>query len=622
MSPGHASRGALVALIALIAAPLRAQDAPAPLQVVEVLTATGTVHDVVHQPSGPDHPARLLFATDGGLVVREGGDTRLLTAGLPGARLRSVSLVGDALWVGGVEGTARLDAGTLEVRERRPERRVRRALSFGGATWLASFGGGLVRLADEASERVVLGRSHARRRLTDLRVVRVGEREELWVASAGAGVLRVAVDGTLLGRLTERSGLPDDHVWGLEADGPEVLAATLDGLGVVRAGEDVRAAQLRFRTDPAAARLPIRDLRAVRALGEHRLVAAYGAGVYRLEGGQARRIGAAGLRPLALAETGEGAVAGFADGARRVTASGFDELHVGALPSPDVTSLERAFGRVWIGTFSGGLATLRGGAVRAETRASERWHVDGRINDLAVTRSGGERLWIATDRGLHVHDGRVFSRVEDPEAPGRVHVTSLHVDAEGGLWVTSARLLAHRDPSGRWESWGGDDRFPVMQLHAVTRDATGRVWVGSLHGLFAFDPRDTSQDGGPAFERFTVSSGDLPVDWVTALATVGGRVVAGTYHGGLAWQRAGGGLLPEREGASLPAGWVNPHALRVLGGRLYVGTMERGLLIGRRGAWTRLTTAEGLPSDDVTDVLPAGEDVWVATRGGLARVRR
>ena len=118
-----------------------------------------------------------------------------------------------------------------------------------------------------------------------------------------------------------------------------------------------------------------------------------------------------------------------------------------------------------------------------------------------------------------------------------------------------------------------------------------------------------------------MSSGDLPVDWVTALAVHGGRLVAGTYHGGLSWRNAGG-FRTEGEAQGLPAGWVNPHAMKTIDGKLWIGTLERGLLIGNRGSWTHLQLRNGLPSDDVTDFLADGDSVWVATRGGLARVER
>jgi hypothetical protein len=111
------------------------------------------------------------------------------------------------------------------------------------------------------------------------------------------------------------------------------------------------------------------------------------------------------------------------------------------------------------------------------------------------------------------------------------------------------------------------------------------------------------------------------VDWVTALARHGDGIVAGTYHGGLSWLE-GSDFHIEREAHGLPAGWVNPHAMRRIGDAYFVGTLERGLVVGSRGAWSHLTVRDGLPSDDVTDVLPDGQGrAWVATRGGLARVR-
>ncbi len=263
---------------------------------------------------------------------------------------------------------------------------------------------------------------------------------------------------------------------------------------------------------------------------------------------------------------------------------------------------------------------MRNGRIQAVERASSRYALDGRVNDLAVTGRGRtQRLWIATDRGLYWHDGRRFAPVDDARGPGRQHVTSMHVDARGDVWVTSSRVLSRwNHATDQWQNWDSDAGFPVAQLHAVTTRREGgrfEVWVGSLHGLYRFDPAT-----GRA-EPHTVATGDLPVDWVTALSTVGGQLVAGTYHGGLSW-RVGDRFRIESERHGLPAGWVNPHAMQNIDGALWIGTLERGLLIGRRGAWTHLRVAQGLPSDDVTDVLEDGTGVWVATRAGLARIER
>ncbi|MBX3248875.1 MAG: hypothetical protein KF901_16990 [Myxococcales bacterium] len=607
-------RAALVVVLFAVVSRTHAQDARH--HVTQVIGATTETHDIAVVD------ARTFLATSGGLVVREAGRSlRALTArdGLPGARSRSLSVTPAGLWVGGLEGAALVEPRTLDVKRALPLRRVRRVVEWQGARWFAGYGG-LHREPLPAGEpaAVSLGASHARERLTDA----LAHGDGLWIASAGAGVMRLDASGRVLGRLTRGRGLPDDTVHALARHGELVLVGTLGGLAVVRDGQVVRNHPLAR----SAERLPVRDVRAILVDDAAVHVVTFGAGVFTLD--------AAGRAPtsrapsdtseairegLALARTPEGILVGHRAGVHRADGRGrLVALSGGGLPSADVTALARAFGALYVGTFDRGLAKVhRDGRVEDLGAQLRRWNVDARINDLAVTRRGGERLWLATDRGLHWHDGRRFVPVDAAAGPGRAHVTSLHVDARGDLWVTSSRVLARwRGDDEAWERWGGDARFPVMQLHAV-QTLGDEVWVGSLHGLFRLDPRDGS------FERHTVSSGALPVDWVTALASVGDALVVGTYHGGLAWRR-GDAFVHEREGrapGALPAGWVNPHAITIHRERVYIGTLERGLVVGARGAWAHYTTRDGLPSDDVTAVLVDGDDLWVGTRGGLARLR-
>lgn len=598
-------------LLGLVANVASAQPRP---RVTAVITATGDVHEAAVLGD------RLLLATSGGLVVMDGDRVeQVLTSrdGLPGTRLRSVSVLADgAVWVGGVEGSAELradTAGELVVARTLGVRRLRRVVRFAGKTWLATYGTGLFHLDDDGRPVAhALGRSHARRRLTDAVVVG----DELWVGSASAGLLRVGEDGRLFARLTQSRGLPDDIVWDLEVRGDEVYVATALGLAVVRDHRVVRT----HAASRASAELTFGDLRTVAFVGETLYVGAYGGGVHRLAGARFVPVARPADRALAsrvhrLTEYRGALIVAHTAGAHRLAGRRLLALSAGGLPSADVTALARAFGSVWVGTFGHGLARLEGRRITAVPAATDRWGLDARVNDLAVTGRGrSQRLWIATDRGLYWHDGRRFVPVDDSEGPGRAHVTSLHVAPTGDLWVTSSRLLC-RLRGTTWSSWGGDERFPIPQLHAVVTDPDGSVWVGSLHGLFRLDPE------GGTLERHTVSSGDLPVDWVTALARVDGGIVAGTYHGGLSW-RVGENFVVEREQrGGLPAGWVNPHAIRRIAGELWIGTLERGLVIGTRGRWAHLRTRDGLPSDDVTDVLPDGDGAaWVATRGGLARV--
>lgn len=618
--------------VVLVPAEVRAEPTTPPLQprVTEVLTATRDVHDIAVVGE------RVLLATSGGLVIRQGGQVaQLLTSidGLPGTRLRAVDTApdGQSAWVSSIEGVAlvRFDAtGRASVERTLELRRVRRTAHYAGSTWFASYGGGLFRLADTPNAsptRVRVGAHPTHDQQTDL----VVHGDELLVATAGAGLFRLGRDSRALGRIRAHHGLADDLIWRLVPDGDRVLVATAGGLSVVRGNSvvtDTHEAQ-------AASRLAIRDVRAVLPVGNELWLGVYGGGVFRIlpdrpnpqrVGGQ--RGGNTTRRVQALMPAEGGILIGHAGGLHRVSNSGgqLAALSTGGLPSADVTALDRAFGALWVGTFTHGLSRVTARGATAVASATQRWGIDRRINDLAVTGRGTqqERLWIATDRGLYWYDGRRFVEVIDPAGPGQQHTTNLHVQrSTNDLWVTSSRQLS-RLHSEQWQSWTGDQSLPIVNLHAVTSDRAGNIWVGSLHGLFRFRP------AVGRFERHSVSSGALPVDWVTALIPWGNGIVAGTYHGGLSWydgrrfqieaeQTSRGGA----QSGELPSGWVNPHALARVNGVLWIGTMERGLAVGTNGSWSQLSISDGLPSDDVTDVIADGEHhAWVATRGGLARV--
>jgi ligand-binding sensor domain-containing protein len=444
--------------------------------------------------------------------------------------------------------------------------------------------------------------------------------DELWVATAGAGVLRIAPDGSLRGRVRASHGLASDLVWDLASDGPDrVLAGTSAGLSVVRGARVVADAP-----EAAASRtLAVPDVRAV-ARGANALwLGTFGAGPYRARGATSEPAGGPSVarRIRALAAGDGGAIYLAHEGGLDLLRAGAREpvsVLSGGLPSGDVTAIAEALGALWIATFDRGLARVENGVARAVTEATARWGMDPRVNDLAVTRDAAARqtLWIATDGGLYAHDGRSFVPAGGASAPSAPdHVTALHVDPRtGDLWVASTHALS-RLRGGAWTAWRGGAGVPLVQLDAVTTDAQGRAWVGGLHGLFRLD------EAAGRFERYTVSSGALPVDWVTSVSAWEGGVVAGTYHGGLAWYD-GTRFRIEREGRRLPSGWVNVHATRAFAGALWAGTLERGLLVGRAGAWERLGRGEGLPCDDVTAILPSADRnaAWVATRAGLARI--
>jgi ligand-binding sensor domain-containing protein len=571
------NRALVVLVVVLAASSVRASP-----HVTDVLGAASDVHAVL-----VDDGAILLGTSAGVVVVRDGQVTQTIATrdGLVGSRVLSLSRTGDGVWVGGADGLALLASGGAGYRVVRtqPIRRVTRVAELGGTTYFATFGDGLLRAPSAGKlEHVAIGRD--RTRVTDLVVT--GDR--LWIATADDGVIRLAMTG----RRDEVHGLPSDVVWDLEADGDSVLAATAAGVAAISPGG-------RARVVAGLDEVPVRDVRAIAHAGAVTWIATFGAGAWRIEGGHARRIDAT-PETRALAVVDAHAIVGSARGA---TSDGTPLLASSGLPSPDVTALASAMGALWVGSFSGGVARVRDGVVDVPAELAA---IDPRINDLAVTHEPADRLWIATDRGLWSYDGRSATRESQI---GDEHVGALHVAADGTLWVAASHSILHREAHD-WRTFTGDVDAPLSHVDAIASDRAGRIWAAGLYGVV-----ELATDGDTSTAH-TAASGALAVDWATSVVAWQGGVVIGTYDAGLSW--FDGAFHLERD---LPRGWINAHAMRVVGDDLWVGTLDGGLLIGRRGAWQRLRIADGLPGDDVTALLSAGpRAMWVGTRAGVARV--
>jgi diguanylate cyclase (GGDEF)-like protein len=154
-------------------------------------------------------------------------------------------------------------------------------------------------------------------------------------------------------------------------------------------------------------------------------------------------------------------------------------------------------GRLWVGTFSGGLSVFD-----PRTEKFTRFQHDSgdraslaydRVEGLAEDRNG--RIWIATSAGLDRLDPKTH-RIEhfrhdaaDARSIADDRVRGLLVDRAGNLWVGT------RDGVQRWlgEGRGFERVAPALAGQYVIRlheDPRGRIWIGTEeHGAAVLDPR-------------------------------------------------------------------------------------------------------------------------------------
>jgi len=154
--------------------------------------------------------------------------------------------------------------------------------------------------------------------------------------------------------------------------------------------------------------------------------------------------------------------------------------------------------------------------------------------------------------------------------------------------------------------------LPQTIVYSICQDGRGLLWAGTQGGVASFD--------GQQFRTYDGRQG-LPDNHVRAVAAgADGTIWLGHEYGGLSWLREGRIHHCRLPGLRLP-GHVR-SLLPVAGGVVWVATAGQGLLrvqcTARDTLLTRITQAQGLPSDSVNFIKPglAGQ-LWVATARGL-----
>ncbi|MBS1914020.1 MAG: histidine kinase [Bacteroidetes bacterium] len=160
--------------------------------------------------------------------------------------------------------------------------------------------------------------------------------------------------------------------------------------------------------------------------------------------------------------------------------------------------LEDHAGRLWVGTFSGGINLLdrRTGRFRHYLH-----HPDDRTSlsnnsVLSLFESRDGAIWAGTDNGLNRFDPatggcRQFTNdVDDSTSLSNNRVWYVHEDEHGMLWIaTSGGGINMMDPAtGRCVRYMENNGLASNTTAAIVEDEHGRMWVSTIKGLSCIDP--------------------------------------------------------------------------------------------------------------------------------------
>ncbi len=298
-------------------------------------------------------------------------------------------------------------------------------------------------------------------------------------------------------------------------------------------------------------------------------------------------------------------------------------------------------GRIWIGTFGGGLSAFD---PATETFTRYRHVADDpgslahdRVEGLAEDSSGA--IWVATSGGLDRLDPPFATGVaafahfrHDPNDPSSLAddlVRALLVDRAGRLWVGGRAGLQRLRPEGDFERVGSDPGLSTSLagdfVERLYEDRRGRIWIGTAeHGAAVLDPatggvtRLPGRGGGPR---------GLSHWWIYGFAESEDEVWIATFGGGVDVVDATTlGLVARlRHDPALPSTIGSDRVGSILADRsgvIWIGSWGQG--VARHDRSTRPFRAlraspnrpDGLSQSAVVRALPLDDGrVWAGTNG-------
>lgn len=413
-----------------------------------------------------------------------------------------------------------------------------------------------------------------------------GDANAVWIGTLKGGLLEYRA-----GQVRKIEGLPDEQVLALASHGETVYAGTALGVAAI---SDGRVQRLYGEGLFAQSLLADAEKLTIGTLEQ-------GVSTIPLGTGRARTFETSGST-TALIEAAEKLLAVGSNGVVDVRSGTALRIAEDALLTHrNISALaEDELGRLWIGYFDRGLDILDGQRVRH--------HEDEHVFCVNRVVHAPDRTAVATANGLVLMDSNGAKRQVLGRSEGLIanHVTDVALRDNEMVVATPAGLtfLGNGSPRSLYAFHG------LVNNHVYTLgSAEGTLLAGTLGGISLLH-------GDLVRTNYTTANSRLPHNWITAVARVGDEWWVGTYGEGVLRLDMQGRVTAFPD---MPRSVVNPNAMLVSGGRVYVGTLEHGLLMHESGRWQNVSA--GLPSMNVTALATCGSAVCAGTDNGLVKLR-
>ncbi len=151
-----------------------------------------------------------------------------------------------------------------------------------------------------------------------------------------------------------------------------------------------------------------------------------------------------------------------------------------------------AQGRIWIGTFGGGVAVYTPDMERVELFEGYKGFCSNTINQ--IFRDSHDRMWIGTGEGLvcfPTPGSFAYVTYQQKEGLINTHIRTVAEDHNGNIWVgTNAGISCYSGKKNGFYNYGQFDNVPIESFMSgsVVEDGNGVIYFGSINGVCYFNP--------------------------------------------------------------------------------------------------------------------------------------
>jgi len=235
--------------------------------------------------------------------------------------------------------------------------------------------------------------------------------------------------------------------------------------------------------------------------------------------------------------------------------------------------------------------------------------------------SSDDLLYVGTYNGMTVYDGLSVKTYNYDHGLPNSFITDVYEDIDGYIWIAFGNKGIVKWKSGSViKHYTEEDGLPSNTINVIRQDKDGNFLIGTSKGLSIFD--------GKKFDNYDFTDG-IGNGFVTDIEVIGNNIWIGTgIYMKAGGRRTHGGGLTLYNGKTFKSfdlsqfSGIDPRTMLInciteYNGTIWIGAVG-GLLKYDGSKFTIYRQSDGLPSNNINDILVDNNGVWICTNGGLA----